>query len=151
MALRWTALDPVDRSVVAFRKINLAQNWTEFTTALRDYVAPAQNFVYADSGGNIGYYAAGTMPMRKAGDGSLPAEGTLSRPRMDVVAAPRTRKQVSTAMVMAFDKRLSGRAASRCCQECRGKRQELRLDCAHAATIALRGATAAESRTISSG
>ncbi|MGY2939448.1 hypothetical protein ACVWZK_002067 [Bradyrhizobium sp. GM0.4] len=33
--------------------------------------------------------------------------GTLSRPRMAVVAAPRTRKQVSTTMVMAFDKRLS--------------------------------------------
>jgi hypothetical protein len=33
--------------------------------------------------------------------------GTLSRPRMAVVAAPRTRKQVSTTMVMVFDKRLS--------------------------------------------
>jgi hypothetical protein len=33
--------------------------------------------------------------------------GTLSRPRIAVVAAPRTRKQVRTTMVMALDKRLS--------------------------------------------
>jgi hypothetical protein len=33
--------------------------------------------------------------------------GTLSRPRMAVVAAPRTRKQVRTTMVMDLDKRLS--------------------------------------------
>ena len=41
-------------------------------------VAPAQNFVYADTAGNIGYYAPGKVPIRSKGgdgavwDGSLP-------------------------------------------------------------------------------
>ena len=31
--------------------------------------APAQNFVYADVQGNIGWYAAGRIPIRRTGDG----------------------------------------------------------------------------------
>ena len=44
--------------------LNEAQNWTEFTTALRDFVVPSQNFVYADVDGHIGYYAPGRFPIR---------------------------------------------------------------------------------------
>ena len=55
--------------------MNEARNWTEFTDALRGYVVPSQNFVYADVDGHIGYYAPGRIPMRASGDGSRPADG----------------------------------------------------------------------------
>jgi penicillin amidase len=75
LAFRWTALDPEDRTMIAFLGVNRARNWDEFTKALSNYVAPAQNFVYADRAGNIGYYAPGRYPIRAGGDGALPAEG----------------------------------------------------------------------------
>ena len=75
LAFRWTALDADDGTLTAFLKVNEAHNWAEFTDALRGYVVPSQNFVYADVSGHIGYYAPGRIPMRASGDGSRPAEG----------------------------------------------------------------------------
>lgn len=75
LAFRWTALDETDTTVVAFLRLNDARNWREFTDALKDFVVPAQNFVYADVDGHIGYYAPGRIPVRAKGDGSAPAEG----------------------------------------------------------------------------
>ena len=72
---RWTALDADDSTLVAFLKLNEAHDWTEFTDALRSFVVPSQNFVYADVDGHIGYYAPGRIPVRASGDGSRPAEG----------------------------------------------------------------------------
>jgi penicillin amidase len=76
LAFRWTALDPTDTTVPSFLQLNEARNWTEFTAALRDFVTPSQNFVYADVDGPIGYYAPGRIPIRASGDGSLPADGS---------------------------------------------------------------------------
>lgn len=75
-ALRWTALDPKLSTVEGLFAINLAHNWTEFQTALTRYTAPMQNMVYADVDGHIGYTAAGRVPVRKSGDGSLPYDGS---------------------------------------------------------------------------
>jgi penicillin amidase len=75
MAFRWTALADDDLTVVAFLRLNEARNWPEFTDALRLLVAPAQNFVYADVDGHIGYYAPGRIPIRASGDGAKPAPG----------------------------------------------------------------------------
>jgi penicillin amidase len=75
MSFRWTALDDEDLTVDAFMRLNEARNWDQFTAALRDFVAPSQNFVYADVDGHIGYYAPGRIPVRAGGDGSQPAEG----------------------------------------------------------------------------
>ncbi|HEV7843190.1 MAG TPA: penicillin acylase family protein, partial [Pyrinomonadaceae bacterium] len=74
-ALRWTALDPKLSAAEGFFAINMARNWTEFQTALSRYTAPMQNMVYADVDGHIGYTAAGRVPLRKSGDGSLPYDG----------------------------------------------------------------------------
>jgi penicillin G amidase len=74
-ALRWTALDPGDTTMDAFLNINYAANWDAFKNALRTYVAPAQNFVYADVEGHIGYFGPGHIPIRAKGDGSLPVPG----------------------------------------------------------------------------
>jgi penicillin amidase len=75
LAFRWTALDPDDTTIAAFLRLNEARDWSDFTTALRDFVVPSQNFVYADVDGHIGYYAPGRIPIRAAGDGAAPAEG----------------------------------------------------------------------------
>ena len=73
VSLEWTALKDGDTTFDAFLGLNYAQNWTEFVQALSKYVAPSQNFVYADTRGNIGYYAPGRVPVRSPGwDGSLP-------------------------------------------------------------------------------
>ena len=75
LAFRWTALDPDDTTLQSFQAINEASNWDEFKQALRGYVAPPINLVYADDSGHIGYYAVGRIPIRAGGDGSLPGEG----------------------------------------------------------------------------
>lgn len=75
LALRWTALERGGLRF-PFLKINQAQNWQEFTTALGEYAGPMQNFVYANVEGNIGFYAAGWVPIRKQGDGSVPSPGS---------------------------------------------------------------------------
>ncbi|HWF83732.1 MAG TPA: penicillin acylase family protein [Vicinamibacterales bacterium] len=75
LAFRWTALDPDDSTLTAFLLMNQAKNWSEFTGALRSFVVPSQNFVYADVDGHIGYYAPGRIPIRAHGDGARPADG----------------------------------------------------------------------------
>lgn len=75
-ALQWTALDPRLSAAEGFFAINTARNWTEFQTALSKYTAPMQNMVYADVDGHIGYTAAGRVPLRRSGDGSLPYDGS---------------------------------------------------------------------------
>lgn len=75
-ALRWTALDAKLNNAEGVYTLNRARNWREFTTALQGYTSPMQNIVYADVEGHIGYYAAGLVPIRKSGDGSLPYDGS---------------------------------------------------------------------------
>jgi len=79
LALRWTALEPHALSSLfnGASKMGMAQNWEQFITALRDYTGPMQNFVYADLDGNIGYYAAAWVPVRKQGTGAVPAPGSI--------------------------------------------------------------------------
>jgi penicillin G amidase len=75
LALRWTAIEP-HALRFPFLEIDRAGNWQEFTQALRNFTGPTQNFVYADVDGNIGYYAAGWIPIRAEGDGSIPVQGS---------------------------------------------------------------------------
>ena len=43
----------------AFLAFNFASNYTAFREALSVYVAPSQNFIYADAEGNIAYQMPG--------------------------------------------------------------------------------------------
>jgi penicillin amidase len=74
-ALRWTALQDDAVELTAFARLSRAGNWDEFRDAVRTFPGPAQNFVYADVDGHIGWYAAGRMPIRRAGDGARPYLG----------------------------------------------------------------------------
>jgi penicillin G amidase len=74
LALQWAAAAP-DGFAFPFLDLNRAANWKEFTAALGRYPGPGQNFVYADVDGNIGYQAAGMLPIRKNYDGDVPVDG----------------------------------------------------------------------------
>jgi penicillin amidase len=74
-ALRWTALDPSKNNPNSTVALNRAGNWKEFNAALESFTAPTQNIVYADVDGHIGYHAAGVVPIRRSGDGSVPYDG----------------------------------------------------------------------------
>jgi penicillin amidase len=72
VALRWTLYDGLH---MPFFDVDSAQNWEEFRKAFSQLDAPGQNVVYADVDGNIGYQTTGRVPIRAAGDGSLPVSG----------------------------------------------------------------------------
>lgn len=75
LALRAPWLTADDTTAEALLGINRARNWDEFGQALSRYVAPAQNFVYADTTGNIGYYLPGRIPLRTVDEGGMPKPG----------------------------------------------------------------------------
>lgn len=74
VSMAWTGARVSD-DLRAFLEINHAGNWNDFENALRHFAVPCQNFVYADTAGNIGYRAGGAIPMRRDGKGFLPYAG----------------------------------------------------------------------------
>ena len=74
VSLAWTALD-VSSTAASIFALNTARNWDEFRGAAKLFEVPAQNLVYADVEGNIGYQTPGRLPLRGAGDGTYPAPG----------------------------------------------------------------------------
>ncbi len=78
LAFAWTALLKDDMSANALSKINGAGNWQDFVSAIQYFHSPQQNMVYADVEGNIGYYAPGLVPIRRADNeakGMVPVPG----------------------------------------------------------------------------
>jgi penicillin amidase len=75
MALRWVAQDP---AIFQFPVLdyNKAGNWNEFLTAIARFPGPAQNAVYADVDGHIGYHGIGRLPARKGFSGQVPLDGS---------------------------------------------------------------------------
>ncbi len=78
IAVRWAACWPSDETKAIFL-LNTAKNFSDFVNALRYFGTPAQNFVYADTIGNIGYKAAGNVPLRNYQMPYLPQSGTSSK------------------------------------------------------------------------
>ena len=74
IALKWTALSP-STPFEAIWGFNLAQNWEDFREAAKHFHVPAQNLLYADVEGNIGYQMPGDIPIRANGDGTFPVPG----------------------------------------------------------------------------
>jgi penicillin amidase len=75
IALQFTALDGRDTTAEALVRLNRARDWDSFLDALHPYVAPPQNFVYADTAGHIGFVNAGRVPARHEGEGLVPVDG----------------------------------------------------------------------------
>lgn len=80
-SLRWTAFEPGIFQFV-FLDVDRARNWSEFKQAISRFGGPGQNFVYADVDGNIGYHAAGKLPVRHYA-GGVPVEGWTGQNEWD--------------------------------------------------------------------
>ncbi len=83
VSLAWTGLRP-GRTADAIFALDTAQTFPQFQAAARDFAVPAQNLVYADVDGHIGYQAPGQIPVRAsstsgAPPGYWPAPGWKSR------------------------------------------------------------------------
>ncbi|MCY4238054.1 MAG: penicillin acylase family protein [Rhodospirillaceae bacterium] len=78
--LRAPWLSRADTSAGSLLALNKAKNWDDFNNALRRFVGPVQNFLYADKQGNIGHFVPGLIPVRKnAESGYLPQDGSDSQ------------------------------------------------------------------------
>ncbi len=62
----------------AFYEMNFSESIIDFLGALKIFTSPAQNVVFADTLGTIGYYPTGSIPDRRKGNGSLPVKITKS-------------------------------------------------------------------------
>ncbi len=74
LAVRWTGQESLPNLDIIW-DINKAQDWQSFNEILSGWIAPAQNFTYADRQGNIGYKLAGLVPLRTKGHGLVPTPG----------------------------------------------------------------------------
>jgi penicillin amidase len=65
LSLRWTIYDPANITS-PFLAVNSAHDWPSICAAFSNWRGPAQNMVYADDQGHIGYHAVGKIPLRGA-------------------------------------------------------------------------------------
>jgi penicillin amidase len=63
---RWTGQE-ASNEALAFFQLNAARSVDEAFEAVKTFEVGAQNFVFADVNGNIGYYPHAYVPIRKAG------------------------------------------------------------------------------------
>lgn len=76
LAVQWVADEPAPASFDSLLGMMRAPDWHSFTEALRPWVGPIQNWVYADDAGHIGLIAPGRYPLVASGDPWLPLSGT---------------------------------------------------------------------------
>ena len=88
-ALRFVGSEPGTAGYLAQLTLDRVSNWNEFREAAARWKLPTENLVYADTAGNIGWIAAGLMPVRRwsgllpvPGDGSHEWEGFLPADRL---------------------------------------------------------------------
>jgi penicillin amidase len=84
VSLAWTALQP-GHAMDAMLELDVATNFKQFQAAALKLDAPAQNLIYADEEGNIGYQAPGRIPVRGPGlkGEQVPSDGTWPHPGWD--------------------------------------------------------------------
>jgi len=63
VVMQWTGFEKSDE-LKAMLDVLKSSNWDEFRNALRHFAVPGQNFLYADTAGNIGYQLAAKVPIR---------------------------------------------------------------------------------------
>jgi penicillin amidase len=75
ITLAWTGLGPT-RDPIAIWKMGRAQSLKQFLEALDNLEVPALNVCYADVEGNIAMHPCGRLPLRLAGQGRIPMDGS---------------------------------------------------------------------------
>jgi penicillin G amidase len=74
-AVRAAWMEPGSAPYLASLRMNQARNWEEFREACEYNRMPAENMVWADRSGTIGWQAAGIQPLRRNWSGLLPVPG----------------------------------------------------------------------------
>ena len=74
-AYRWISHD-ASTEFLAFHKLNRGKNYGDYMDALNYYHAPAQNFVFASTQGDIAMRIQGKFPVRRNGEGKYILDGT---------------------------------------------------------------------------
>jgi penicillin amidase len=75
-ALKWAGSEPGGAAYLASLSLDRAKDSHAFVEALGRWKCPAENMVYADVDGHIGWVAAALTPVRKGWAGLLPVPGT---------------------------------------------------------------------------
>ncbi|MFO7576082.1 MAG: penicillin acylase family protein, partial [Bacteroidales bacterium] len=74
LSMRWSGYDISDEIYTVY-KLNRASSWDDFRNAISRFRSISQNFVYADTEGNIGLHTGGGIPLRK-GHGTIIRDGS---------------------------------------------------------------------------
>ncbi|ONG58841.1 penicillin acylase family protein [Pseudoroseomonas deserti] len=75
LAVAMANLEPGDRAAAGMHRLNRAGSLAEARQAAEAITSPPQNLMVADAAGGIAMYLTGRAPIRRAGDGALPAPG----------------------------------------------------------------------------
>ena len=76
-AMQWTGHIP-GNGQKTFTEMNKAKNYNDYTAALKNWVAPAQNFVFASTEGDIAIWIQGLFPNKWEGQGKFVMDGSKS-------------------------------------------------------------------------
>ena len=99
LSLRWTLYDPHVLELPVL-ELATARDWPTFLSAIAHFGGPAQNVVYADDQGHIGYHATGRIPLRGAAPNPAAAvAATLPENLTSPVAARSTTQSPTLAAV----------------------------------------------------
>ena len=79
-AMQWTGHIP-SNGQKTFLDLNKAKNYNDYANALKHWVAPAQNFVFASTEGDIALWIQGLFPNKWEGQGKFVMDG--SKPEND--------------------------------------------------------------------
>ena len=74
LSVKWAFSDGLQPAKAAYL-LAKAKDINDVKEALKFWELPSQNFVFADTNGNIGYWCCATVPIRSKGDGFLPVPG----------------------------------------------------------------------------
>lgn len=73
-AMRWVGAAK-GNEFMTFYRLNRAENYGQYVAALESYTAPAQNFIFASSGGDIALWANGKYPKKWPAQGKFLLDG----------------------------------------------------------------------------
>ena len=76
-AMKWTGHIP-GNGQKTFTELNRAKNYNDYTEALKNWIAPAQNFVFASTEGDIAIWIQGLLPNKWEGQGKFIMDGSKS-------------------------------------------------------------------------
>lgn len=74
ITMQWTGFEMSDE-LYALYLVNTSHHWQSFLNGVKEFTVPGQNFVYADSDGNIGYHPGVRLPKRSSNNPTVPFEG----------------------------------------------------------------------------